>query len=321
MKFSPGIYEHAAALIRRSPWEVSRSAQLLTEAHRTAWQTYRHPLIVAGIDVYNLEPEAHGAVIAQPSGVNIPSIGKHPCEEVDELLDLNPLQPLSNPRILATLEAANALQADCPQAAVHVPVCGPFALAIGLLGMNELLMALVEDPDLLLCALRHLLQGQFAFIHAIHNMGLKPIIFESGTTPPLISADTFRAIEAPLLKDLFAYARSLFGEAPHCVIGGDATHIAESLLQTKPGWVIAPSETDQAAFLNIANAFPDIHVRVNMATSSLLDTSFDNINAELSRCIRLAQTRANTSVGCGVVPFETPPDTLKRIRDIVEAST
>jgi hypothetical protein len=34
MIFSPGIYEHAAALISRTPWEVSRSADMMVEAHR-----------------------------------------------------------------------------------------------------------------------------------------------------------------------------------------------------------------------------------------------------------------------------------------------
>lgn len=318
MIFSPGIYEHAAALIERTPWEVSRSGDLLAEAHRVAWECCHHPLIVAGIDVYNLEPEVYGAVVSRPTGVNIPSISRHPCQEVEELHGLPMLDPAVSGRIPQTLEAGIALKAACPDAEIRIPVCGPFALGIGLLGMNELLMAVAEDPEGLYDALRHVLQGQKAFLKTIHEAGLTPIIFESGTTPPLLPAKAFHSIEAPLLKELFDTARTLSGNSPHCVIGGDAAAIAVPFLQAGPGWVIAPSESDQAAFLETARAFPGIHVRVNMAASRLLDSSVENIKTEARRCLGLALTRPNTSVGCGVVPYEADPKTLLTIKSIME---
>jgi hypothetical protein len=317
MIFSPGIYEHAAGLIKRTPWEVSRSGDLLFEAHRTAWERYHHPLIVAGIDVYNLEPEAYGAVILEPSGVNIPSISRHPCEVVEDLHDLPVFNPAAADRILQTLKAGIALKEACPEGEICIPVCGPFALGIGLLGMNELLMAVAEDPELLRDGLRHVLQGQKAFLDVIHEAGLSPIIFESGTTPPLLPVKAFQSIEAPLLKELFDHSRSLFKKSPHCVIGGDAAAVAGPFFEAGPGWVIAPSETDQAAFLETAGAFPEIHVRVNMSAPILLDPSRDKLHAEARRCRSLASTRPNTSVGCGVVPFETQPETLLTLKSLV----
>lgn len=319
MIFSPGIYEHAAALIKRTPWEVSRSGDLLLEAHRAAWECYHHPLIVAGIDVYNLEPEAYGAVIPEPSGVNIPSISKHPCEVVEDLHELPLFNPAEAGRILQTLKAGIALKEACSEVEICIPVCGPFALGIGLLGMNELLMAVAEDPEGLRDGLRHVLEGQKAFLDVIHEAGLNPIIFESGTTPPLLPVKAFQSIEAPLLKELFDHSRSLFKKSPHCVIGGDAAAIAVPFFETGPGWVIAPSETDQAAFLEMARAYPEIHVRVNMSAPVLLSPSRDAIQAEACRCHSLALTRPNTSVGCGVVPFETEPETLRTIRSIIES--
>lgn len=275
-------------------------------------------MIVVGIDVYNLEPEAYGATIAEPSGVNIPAIAVHPCKGVEDLLQIQPLQPADCPRIQQTFKAGQALKANCPGTQVYVPLCGPFALGIGLLGMNELLMAVVEGPDELKAALQHLLKGQKRYLEAIHQAGLEPIIFESGTTPPLLPADAFQTIEAPLLKELFTHARSLFGEAPACVIGGDAAQIVKPFLEAGPGWVIAPSETDQAAFLRTAEAFPEIHVRLNMPATLLLDSAPENIQSEAERCHALASTRPNTSIGCGVVPFESDPETLLFIKSIIE---
>ena len=73
MEFTPVVYEHAAKFIGRSPWEVSRSADLLVEAHAAAYAVYRHTPVVAGIDVYNVEAEAYGAVVGASRGNEVPS--------------------------------------------------------------------------------------------------------------------------------------------------------------------------------------------------------------------------------------------------------
>lgn len=319
MRFSPGIYEHAAALIGRTPQEVSRDATLLAEAHAAAWARYRHPLVVTGIDVYNLEPEAYGAVLGAPNGNEVPSITSRPCAEIEDLAGLPPLEPLAHARTRSVLAAGEALTKRCPGAEVRIPVCGPFALGIGLVGLDALLMATVEDPEGLNAALEHLLAGQINYLRAIHAAGLRPIFFESGTCPPLLPAQSFVRIEAPLLKRLFAVSHELFGEAPPCVVGGDAAPIAKHLFEAGPGWVIAPSETDQTAFMETAQAYPEIHVRVNLPATLLLEKDPLALEAGARRTIDLARRHPNTSVGCGVVPFETRPETILHLQTIIES--
>ena len=63
MDISPSVYEHAAFLIGRTPWEVSRDGELIFQAHAEAYRRYRQTPIMPGIDIYNLEPETYGAVI------------------------------------------------------------------------------------------------------------------------------------------------------------------------------------------------------------------------------------------------------------------
>ena len=59
--FTPVVYEHAARFVGRTPWEVSRDAELLFEGHRRAYLEYHQQVIAVGIDIYNLEAEAYGA--------------------------------------------------------------------------------------------------------------------------------------------------------------------------------------------------------------------------------------------------------------------
>ena len=49
--FTPAVYEHAARFVGRTPWEVSRDADLMFEGHRRAYLEYRHQVIAVGIDI------------------------------------------------------------------------------------------------------------------------------------------------------------------------------------------------------------------------------------------------------------------------------
>jgi len=66
ISFSPSVYEHAAAMIGRSPWDTSRDPDLLYAGHKAAFLKYHHTPVVVGIDIYNLEAEAYGAKVSVP---------------------------------------------------------------------------------------------------------------------------------------------------------------------------------------------------------------------------------------------------------------
>jgi DNA-binding LacI/PurR family transcriptional regulator len=78
MKFEPAIYEHAAKLIGKTPREVSRSKDLIVQGHKAAFERYHHTPVVVGIDIYNLEAEAFGSVIAEPEGVKVFGVDDSP---------------------------------------------------------------------------------------------------------------------------------------------------------------------------------------------------------------------------------------------------
>jgi uroporphyrinogen decarboxylase len=318
MEFCPGIYEHAAALIGRRPWEVSRSRDLLVEAHAGAWRRYGQRLVVVGVDVYNIEPEAHGALVTEPAGNNVPAIARHPFEELEDLTDLPDFDTGAG-RIPEILGAAADLVTTCAGAEVRVPVCGPMAFAGGLLGMENLLVGLLEDPETAEAAMANLVSHQTEYLRAIREAGARPVFFESGATPPLLPVTMFQDIEAPALGSLFDVAEAVFGERPPCIIGGEAAPIAPAFLEAGPGYVIAPSETDRAAFLAAAGPHPQIHVRVNMPATLLAGgAAWPEIESGALLAMNLAAERPNTSVGCGVVPFETDPALLLRLRDFIQ---
>ncbi len=305
--FTPSVYEHAAALIGETPWRVSRDPECLFRAHVEAFRRYRHSPVVVGIDIYNLEAEAYGATIATPADNDIPSICVHPCPTSDDIVRLNVLDPKGAGRIPMVIETGRRLARALPDADIRIPVSGPFSLACNLVGFDRLLCDVIDEPLTVRRALDHLARGQIAFAREIASQGLGIALFESGATPPLISPEMFAQIELPVLKHVIQEISSLAGHPVPCIIGGDTFPVLESILDTGTGYVICPSETDQASFMRHMAAYPDVMVRLNTDPSVFVAGDPAAVRRELNRVLSLAGTRRNVCIGTGALPFEADP--------------
>ena len=121
MQFCPSVYEHAARVIGKSPWEVSRNSRLLSQAHIETFRLYNHRPIVVGIDIYNLEAEAYGATVDRPAGTGVPAIVRHQYSTSKELMTLEPFNSKTDGRIPMVIEAAMRVVDECPGADVRIP--------------------------------------------------------------------------------------------------------------------------------------------------------------------------------------------------------
>ena len=318
MDFSPSVYEHAALLIGRTPWEVSRDAELLYEAHAEAYRRYRHSPIVVGIDIYNLEAEAYGGVIERPHGVGIPAVGRPILKSAAELSRLKPFDPASAGRIPMAIEAAARLARRFPEADVRVPLSGPFSIASSLVGFENLLCDVLTRPEETASGLFRLADGQVGFSRAVNRQGLDIAFFESAAAPPLLSPELFRNVELPALRSTMEGIASVMGHAIPCVMGGDTTPILEAILETGTGYVVCPIETDQRAFMRKVWDRTDVRVRVNTSSEVMVRGTRDTICAEVDRIVQLTAGRENVCLGTGALPYETPPENVLIVKEYCE---
>jgi uroporphyrinogen decarboxylase len=311
MDFQPAIYEHAARLINRRPWDVSRSVDLLFEAHAAAYEAYRHSPVVVGIDIYNLEAEAHGCLLAEPQGNEVPAIFKRPFKSVKDLMLLPILDPDGDGRLPIVIDAAKRLKAKYPRADVRIPVSGPFSLACNLVGFESVLCELVENPDLVGLVLDQIVSSQTALCRSIAANGLSVSLFDSGATPPLVSPRLFEEVVLPALDRMIKGASFATGQLLPCIIGGNTEPIADLIMKTKPGYVICPSETDQIAFMRKMDRYPNTMVRVNMNAGVFATNDMDKITHEANRAFDIARIRANSCIGSGALPYEADPQIVQ----------
>ncbi len=316
MDVSPSVYEHAAFLIGCTPWEVSRSADLLFRAHATAYRTYRHAPIMPGIDIYNLEAEAYGAVLEAPWETAVPAVRPF-LEETAALLELPRFDPATDGRIPMQIAVAGRLREAFPDADIRVPIAGPFSIAANLVGFDRLLLEAATDPSLVRKALLHLVDAQVGFAAAVKEAGVDVTFFESAACPPLLSPSQFRRIELPALSEIMIRIAEVVGHPIPCIIGGNTTPIIEPLLEMGTGYLICPFETDQSAFLEKVRNRTEVRVRVNCDLRIIQRGPWEAIRAESDRVIALAKSRENTCVGTGSLAYDTPTAHVLRLMDHV----
>ncbi len=308
-------YEHAAALIGATPYAVSRDPDLLAQAHARCCECYGTKRQVIGIDVYNLEAEALGAVIAPLSTDGVPMIGHHPCDGPEAIGDLPELE-LNRGRLGMTLDAADRFARRCAQSETGVPLAGPYGVATGLVGMEAMLCGLVGELELEATreALLRLVDLLRPWHRAVARAGHRPVVFESGVAPPLMPPAAFEYAVLPALRQMLRAIAEDAGRPAILIIGGNCLPIAQSLATLPVAQVIAPRQTDQGALLEIWRTRRDVTVRVNMnpAVFSAQVSDEAAIEQEWRRAQALAAGRDNTTVGTGVLAYDADPARVQR---------
>lgn len=314
--FNPSVYEHAARFAGRTPWETSRDPELMFRGHRGAWLEYRHTPIVVGIDIYNLEPEAYGAVVTDPGGDGIPAISQPLFQSLEEGLDIAPFDPRRDGRIAMVIDVGRRLKDELPGADVRIPIAGPFSIAFNLRGITQLCEDVALRPDDVAAWLMRLAENQTAFSRAVIEAGLDVAFFESAAAPPLLSPRQFRAVEFPALKRILETTAAIAGHPVPCIMGGNTVKILDAILETGTGYVVCNVETDQRAFVErLCESHPHVNVRINMDPRLVACDNPEAIHAEVDRILAIAAGRPNCLMGTGCLPLETPPSNIRLIRE------
>jgi uroporphyrinogen-III decarboxylase len=110
---------------------------------------------------------------------------------------------------------------------------------------------------------------------------------------------------------------AVLGHPVPCIIGGDTAPILEAMLETGTGYVVAPYETDQEAFLRKIWDRTEIRVRVNTGAEIISRGTWEMIRADADRIVRLVGGRPNVCIGTGALPYETPPENVLRLMEYV----
>ena len=211
------------------------------------------------------------------------------------------------------IAASRRLHETFPEAVVRMPIRGPFSIPSNLVGFEALLNEVVLEPDLAADALMHLVEGQVRFAEAVKEAEVDVAFFESAACPPMLSPALFRRVELPALTEIMRRNAGVMGHPVPCIIGGNTEPIVEIMIETGTGYLMCPFETNQRKFLEKVWNRTEVRIRVNGDLRIISGGTWDQITAEAGRLLELVQGRPNVCLGTGALPYETPPENVRRL--------
>jgi len=309
--FSPTILEHAAAVIGHTPSEVAQDASLLAKAHIAAYRRYQPAAVTVGIDIYNIEAEALGCTVRFYDDHSIPGIVERPG------LAASPLQFCkSKGRIALLLDAAARVKEEI-ETNVGVAICGPFSILIELLGYKAAIDAFCDEPENTHVLLQQLLDFQKAHCAEIAALDLGAVVFESWASPPLVTPAMYREFALPYEKLLFAHMKNLGFLARPLVIGGDTRGIVDDMLESGTSMLLSDYNAPLELYVQKARE-KGLPVRANIDPKIILTGDWEQVAKRIQEIHTQAQTYPKLIIGSGVVPYDTPPENLLRVKDMIK---
>jgi uroporphyrinogen decarboxylase len=319
----PSVYEHGAALLGRSPTEVSRDAGLMAQAALKAFETYRHDIVTVGIDIYNIEAEAFGCGLASHEDDNsIPGVLTHPLAgDEPDIASLAIPQPGPGNRLGVIAKAVEqVVNRIGDQVWVYACMGGPWSQAVELRGFEDLIADLYTDKSRV-----HALMDKTAELAIQHadrlcRLGAGVYLYESWATMPLIDPKIFEEFVVPYNRRVTQHVRATFDVPPPAIImGGNITLLMDYFVQAGTGLIACDYNAD-FDFVRSRTAGRSIVVRGCVDPKAIERGAWESLEMAIGKLAAKSQGMVNFVWGCGCVSFKTPVESVLKFRDLCAAA-
>jgi len=314
--FCPAVYEHKARLIDCSIRKVARDADLLIKAVLTEYQSYQPDLLTVGIDIYNIEPEALGAVVNCSEAPDaVPTIIERPLTSLKQIDQLPLLDPETSGRMPIILRAAQKIQKTIgDNVYVRGAMSGPYSIAANLYGIDNLSIALIEHPEQVNQQLQFCTEVACHFGRAFLNLDVNVCIFDSYAAPPLVSPRLFEQVILPCIQKLIKYLRKNGGNFVEYVIGGGTEYISDSLMKTGADLILSDYPSEFSVFLSKLENRRHPILRRNLNPALVEKGYFEQIEKDIKTIRDAARNHPNLILGTGILSWDTRMEHVLRLR-------
>lgn len=319
--FVPTIYEHAAQLINRTPTQIAQSEELLVEAQLTAYALYQHDLVSVGVDIYNVECEALGAVIEYHDDDSMPSLTAPIMSSPADTRHLSVPDPTQAGRMPLFISACRSIAAQIgDEVPVNGTITGPFTLAALLRGFEDFVLDLLTEPVFAAELLDFCVQVSARYASAFLRHGVPVAINESWIAPPLISPTMYGSRIMGYDQKLIRMIQAAGQQSVPLICGGQTGPILPSILQTGTSLVLADAESDYRYFRRLCEA-KQVFLRASIASKLVEQGSMTEVHAAVEALVTECASYSRFLFGCGIVSYATKPKQLLAVKHLIEELT
>jgi MtaA/CmuA family methyltransferase len=307
----PFVGCHAASLIGAKASDYLKSEALMIQGLEAAIARYMPDGIPVAFDL-QLEAEAMGCELTW-ADENPPAVTTHPLALGVPLARI--LVPSADsPRIRATLNTARALRKAHPDLAMYGLVCGPFTLALHLLG-TDIFMKMFDDP----ASVKQLMDTCMATCRAMSGYFVEAGCDIIAVVDPMtsqIGPEQFHEFVTPYVKPVFAAIRQK-GALGSFFVCGHAQQNLAAMCDCVPDNISIDENIplDAVRSLCVPRKI-SFGGNIQLTTVLLLGTPEDAQRNALA-CLEIGgDTGFVLAPGCDL-PYATPPANIEAITKLV----
>ena len=316
--YMPAIYEHKAFFLGDTPSNVSRNADLFTEAVLAEYKALEPDALTIGIDVYNLEAEAAGCEVTFYEGddTSIPGIkpGNHVVTTDTDFSQRPVPNPLKDGRMPINIETTRRVVKELGDSLwVRGALSGPFSLAISLMGAEDFFLCCYDNPEASKRVLQYSTEIIKEFGSAYIGVGAEVILFDSQASPELLSPKMYQEYVLPFTKELVEFFDGQGVRDVPLIIGGKTTRIIYSLIQTGANNLLCDFTADWEKWS--AKCLENRRALRRNIDPRFVETATPDEIYEFSRgIVAEGKDMPGFIMGTAVVPYGTPTENLLAVK-------
>ncbi len=308
----PFVGCHGGALIGQTATDYLRSAEALVAGTLRARELYRPDGLPVCFDL-QLEAEVLGCRLHWADDVP-PSVVTHPLAD-GVPLDRLPAFDAQGGRIPVVLAALRELKVRIgSEVALYGLLCGPFTLALHLLG-NDIFLEMFDNPE----RVKQILTRCARIACDMSDLYLRDGADVVALVDPMtsqISPEHFAEFVAPAVNQVFDHIRARQGLSALFVCG-DVTRNLEGMCRTRTDSIHVDEQVDMARLRQLS----DQHGKafggnLKLTVVLLLGTEDDSRREALGLLDTCGTTGFILSPGCDL-PYQVPPRNLAAVAEMV----
>jgi len=319
--FCPAVYEHKAALVGAKPSEMCRDADLFERAIIREVEVYEPDMLVVGCDVYNVEAEAAGCEVYYPDSNDVPAVGGRVIRVGEDISRLRLPDPLRSGRMPLHLEVGRRIQARFGgDMIVRGALSAPFSIACELVGPEQILMALLDQPEWVGELLAFCAEIAKSYGRVFVERGLGVILFDSHASPPMTYPELYRkTILGPTARVVGHFRKELGLSLVPYIMGGDTAAILEEILETGTNNVLCDYKADLSFFVDRLKKKP-VLLRANLDPLFLMARPEKEIRDKVGEVLVSGRRHLRFLMGTGILPYDIAPEKVIAVREALEAA-
>ena len=309
----PFMGQFCAQLIGASIREFVTDPRVFVKAEVAAYERYKPDIVLMQWDLLT-DVEALGNELKFPeNGLCIST--KLALEDKGKLSSLQLADPKKDGRMPGYLEAMAEARKIITETAVSPVIAGPWTIAIGLRGANDLIRDAMKDPDYVHELMQFCTRQSIRFGEALVDLKIGPNYSEAPASCSLVSPKMYRTFIFPYQKEIVDHFKEKkVGVGIH--ICGYTDPILEDMVKTGASNISIDAPTDLAKAVEATRG--KAVLIGNVDTNLFFSGSKEEMAQAIKNCLDAAPKDSGYILASGCeVPGVAPPEKVDWFMELV----